>query len=107
MATRRLQAVPDQAVEGGGRRRWRRKRAQERPAHPGKWNATEGKLNIRTADSEFFNSACGVHDGHCHPDFPDGTPTGTPATGPAVDPYDRSKSLTDEHQRGCGAVTRT
>jgi hypothetical protein len=74
---------------------------------PGRWTATEGKLNVLSSHSEFYNSACGVHDGYYHPDFLDGTPTGTPATGPAADPYDRSKSLTDDHQKGCGTVTRT
>ncbi|MEU8973832.1 hypothetical protein AB0D11_31985 [Streptomyces monashensis] len=74
---------------------------------PGRWDATEGKLSIRSSAGEFYNNACGVYDGYYHPDFPDGTPTGTPATGPAVDPYDRSKSVTDDHSKGCGTVTRT
>ncbi|MGJ5753960.1 hypothetical protein FB563_2105 [Streptomyces puniciscabiei] len=74
---------------------------------PHKWIATEGKLNVRSSDSESYNSECGVHDGYYHPIFPDGTPTGAPATGPAADPYDRSKSLSDDHHKGCGTVTRT
>ncbi|MQY35381.1 hypothetical protein SRB17_33550 [Streptomyces sp. RB17] len=74
---------------------------------PRKWISTEGKLGVRSSDSEFYNTECDVHDGYYHPVFPDGAPTGAPATGPAVDPYDRSKSVTDDHDKGCGTVTRT
>ncbi|WBO64430.1 hypothetical protein [Streptomyces camelliae] len=74
---------------------------------PSKWIATEGKLGIRSSDSEFYNSECGVYDGYYHPVFPDSSPTGAPATGPTADPYDRSKSLTDDHHKGCGTVSRT
>ncbi|MGW1168769.1 hypothetical protein [Streptomyces sp. NPDC001153] len=74
---------------------------------PHKWIATEGKLTVRSSDSEFYNSECGVYDGYYHPVFPDSTPTGAPGTGPAADPYDRSKPVTDDHHKGCGTVTRT
>ncbi|MER6073929.1 hypothetical protein ABT187_34870 [Streptomyces sp. NPDC001817] len=74
---------------------------------PHKWIATGGKLGVRSYGSEFYNSECGVYDGYYHPIFPDAAPTGAPATGPAADPYDRSKSLADDHHKGCGTVTRT
>jgi hypothetical protein len=74
---------------------------------PHKWITTEGKLGIRSWDSEYYNSECGVHDGYYHPVFPDSGPTGAPATGPSADPYDRSKTLADDHHKGCGTVTRT
>ncbi|MGW2644671.1 hypothetical protein ACWC2T_07080 [Streptomyces sp. NPDC001393] len=74
---------------------------------PHKWIATEGKLAVRSSDSHFYNSECGVYDGYYHPIFPDAAPTGAPATGPAADPYDRSKSLADDRHKGCGTVTRT
>ncbi|WP_053661891.1 hypothetical protein [Streptomyces sp. MMG1121] len=74
---------------------------------PHQWIATEGRLGVRSSDSEFYNSECGVYDGYYHPVFPDADPTGAPAMGPAADPYDRSKSLTADHQKGCGTVTRT
>ncbi|OIJ96454.1 hypothetical protein BIV25_17970 [Streptomyces sp. MUSC 14] len=74
---------------------------------PRTWIATGGKLTVRSSESEFYNTECDVHDGYFHPVFPDTAPTGAPATGPATDPYDRSKSVTDDHSKGCGTVTRT
>ncbi|MBX7547208.1 hypothetical protein ABZX95_18635 [Streptomyces sp. NPDC004232] len=74
---------------------------------PRTWIATGGKLTVRSSGSEFYNTECGVHDGYFHPVFPDTAPTGAPATGPATDPYDRSKSVSDDHSKGCGTVTRT
>ncbi|MGN5632427.1 hypothetical protein [Streptomyces sp. AC154] len=74
---------------------------------PGKWQATRGKLSLRTYDSEAGNSECGVHDGYYHPIFDDRAPTGAPADGPARDPYDRHRSLSEDNDGRCGTVTRT
>ncbi|WP_208899309.1 hypothetical protein [Streptomyces incarnatus] len=38
---------------------------------PHEWIATEGKLNVRSSDSEFYNSERGGYDGCYHPIFPD------------------------------------
>ncbi|NED16264.1 hypothetical protein G3I33_32955, partial [Streptomyces sp. SID9124] len=75
---------------------------------PARWLATRGKLNLMTYDGQYANSECGVYDGYYHPVFPDRGPTGAPATGPAMDPYDRSRPLPDEKDyEVCGIVTRT
>ncbi|WP_347239646.1 hypothetical protein [Streptomyces sp. L2] len=77
-------------------------------ADPRKWMATKGKLALSEYGEDIANSTCGVHDGYAHPDFPDSAPTGAPPTGSAEDPYDRSRSLQDDHRDvGCGTVTRT
>ncbi|MFG2598294.1 hypothetical protein [Streptomyces sp. NPDC048462] len=75
---------------------------------PHKWMATKGRLTVGDYTSESANSACGVHDGYYHPGFPnDDAPAGDPATGPAEDPYDRSRSLREDENEGCGTVIRT
>ncbi|MFD1658902.1 hypothetical protein ACFSL4_11955 [Streptomyces caeni] len=82
-------------------------------ADPRKWVATKGKLMVENYDAYFFNSECGVHDGYFHPVFPNEAPTGAPPSGPASDPYDRSRPLsnepdaTSEEGESCGTVSRT
>ncbi|WP_393059924.1 hypothetical protein [Streptomyces sp. LN549] len=61
---------------------------------------------VSTYASYFFNNECGVHDGYYHPVFPGAADTGAPATGPAKDPYDRSRTLLEEDVEGCGTNTR-
>lgn len=65
-----------------------------------------GKLRVVPVDSSLANSSCGYEDGYLHPHFDsDGGPV---PSGPATDPYDRSKPLpTTTSDGGCGAVSRT
>ncbi|CAL9451900.1 hypothetical protein SUDANB6_02453 [Streptomyces sp. enrichment culture] len=74
---------------------------------PDRWDVTEGGLLPERYDVDIANSVCEVCDGYLHPAFPDGAAGGAPATGPAVDPYDRSRPLTGEREEGGGRVTRT
>lgn len=61
------------------------------------------KVQIVHVGASFGGSGCGYTDGYLHP-LPDPTPGVTPS-GPATDPYDRSRPLpTTEH---CGVVSRT
>ncbi|MFE2411171.1 hypothetical protein ACFXDE_22775 [Kitasatospora sp. NPDC059408] len=59
--------------------------------------------------SDSANSACDVYDGFYHPQFAQFDPVrqdtpGSRPTGPATDPYDRSKDLVPSDQ--CGTVSR-
>ncbi|WP_435284301.1 hypothetical protein [Streptomyces koelreuteriae] len=74
-------------------------------ADPTRYRVTEGRLTVREYDEEVGNSACDVHDGYLHPEFPSSRDKGTDPTGPTTDPYDRSKVLDDGAP--CGTVTRT
>ncbi|WP_405938338.1 hypothetical protein OG338_18240 [Streptomyces sp. NBC_00726] len=74
---------------------------------PARWLVTRGKLNLGWYYSEVGNSACKVYDGYYHPEFEDGPHSGDPAEGPAVDPYDRHRSLGVPADGSCGTVTRT
>ncbi|KAB1139559.1 hypothetical protein F7R91_39340 [Streptomyces luteolifulvus] len=79
-------------------------------ADPRQWLATEDKLWLEAWDASYGNDDCGVDDGYFHPSFPDETATGAPPTGPAEDPYDRSRSLNDDsgvEGEECGVVSRT
>lgn len=71
---------------------------------PSRWQATEGKLQLHKYDSEWSNVRCEATRGFLHPDFPQDRPGGTQPSGPAVDPYDRSKDIRGGH---CGTVTRS
>lgn len=71
---------------------------------PSRWQATEGKLQLHKYDSEWSNVLCEATRGFLHPDFPQDRPGGTQPSGPAVDPYDRSKDIRGGH---CGTVTRS
>ncbi|MFF3685681.1 hypothetical protein [Streptomyces sp. NPDC002187] len=73
---------------------------------PAKVVSTQGKLNVLKWESSVGNSACGRDAGFYRPQFTEDL-VGEPApSGPAVDPYDRSRDLADMPQE-CGTVTRT
>ncbi|MFC9686525.1 hypothetical protein [Streptomyces sp. NPDC056948] len=74
-------------------------------ADPVRYRVTPGRLTVRNYDEEIGNSACDVHDGYLHPEFPSRGDKGPDPTGPTTDPYDRSKSIDDGQP--CGTVTRT
>lgn len=71
---------------------------------PARWEATRGRLQLSAYLSEWSNVACKAADGFLHPDFPTDALAGPAPTGPAVDPYDRSRGIEGE---GCGTVTRS
>ncbi|MFJ8936932.1 hypothetical protein ACIRL0_14665 [Streptomyces sp. NPDC102365] len=65
--------------------------------NPAKYDATPGRLAVLRYDDDIANSACDVHDGFLHPRLASGDgETGAPPTGPAVDPYDRSRDIGNE-----------
>ncbi|MFJ4185608.1 hypothetical protein [Kitasatospora sp. NPDC089509] len=77
---------------------------------PGRYSVNPKKLAFAGQQTDPANSACDVYDGFFHPQFaqfdqlrPD-TP-GPRSTGPAEDPYDRSKDI--PKAEGCGTVSRT
>ncbi|WP_377268646.1 hypothetical protein [Peterkaempfera sp. SMS 1(5)a] len=83
--------------------------------NPQRYRVTRGTLPVMGWDSDLGNSACGIHDGFLHPQFntdvdpqPSGsaTPSITPS-GPAVDPYDRSKPVGTGRSAACGSLSRT
>lgn len=77
---------------------------------PAKYRVTPGRLAILSFDENLSNSACFVYDGFLHPRFDSAGPAAsdeaTPS-GPAVDPYDRSRELRHSDTESCGAVSRT
>ncbi|MGW6009840.1 hypothetical protein [Streptomyces sp. NPDC055210] len=88
--------------------------------NPAKYKATPGRLAVIRYDDDIANSACDVHDGFLHPQLSSGGPTGAPPSGPAVDPYDRSRDIGDDSGdstdagdsgdsggESCGSVSRT
>jgi len=74
---------------------------------PTKYQVTPGKLSILRYDRDLANSACDVHDGFLHPQFPSSAPTGAAPTGQATDPYDRSRDIQHSAKEPCGTVSRT
>ncbi|MFE9116999.1 hypothetical protein [Streptomyces sp. NPDC007172] len=68
---------------------------------------TPDKLWIARHDVDSANSRCGVYDGYLNPEFADETPSGPTPSGPAVDPYDRSKPVGADRSEGCGTASRT
>ncbi|MEU9447404.1 hypothetical protein [Streptomyces sp. NPDC048277] len=74
---------------------------------PTHYQVTPGKLTLVSYNEDAGNSACDINDGYFHPQFSSQAPTGSASpTGPAVDPYDRSRAL-GKGQEGCGSVSRT
>ena len=71
---------------------------------------TRGTLWVHQWDENIGNSACGVYNGYVNPQFPNAADQGNgglpSASGPAVDPYDRSK-LTDQKPDTCAQLSRT
>ncbi|NGO12261.1 hypothetical protein G5C60_32805 [Streptomyces sp. HC44] len=74
---------------------------------PTKYEATPGRLAIVRHDQESGNTACDVYDGFLHPQFASDTATGAPPSGPATDPYDRSRDIGRSEPESCGTVSRT
>ncbi|MFI5472492.1 hypothetical protein ACIA6D_19940 [Streptomyces cacaoi] len=74
---------------------------------PAEYVVTPGKITVAKYDENIGNSACEIYDGYLHPEFSTTEPTGAPATGPTTDPYDRSQSLDEDREVGCGVVSRT
>jgi hypothetical protein len=66
-------------------------------------NSTPGKVQIVEQGATFGGSGCGYHDGYLHP-FPWSPQSVTPS-GPAEDPYDRSRPMAPV--KGCGVASRT
>ncbi|MFF5977754.1 hypothetical protein ACFY78_02750 [Streptomyces olindensis] len=76
-------------------------------ADPARYQVTRGRLLLLEYDQEIGNSSCFVYDGYLHPEFSSTAPTGAAPSGPATDPYDRSKDIDDGDRGDCGTVTRT
>ncbi|MFI8362983.1 hypothetical protein ACIGD1_22760 [Streptomyces sp. NPDC085612] len=72
---------------------------------PARWEATRGRLQLHAYSSEWSNVECEAADGFLHPQFAGDALAGPQPTGPAVDPYDRSREIKGEE--GCGTVTRS
>ncbi|MFG2475300.1 hypothetical protein [Streptomyces fagopyri] len=77
---------------------------------PTKYRVTPGRLALLAYDANLSNSACFVYDGFLHPRFHSAAPSAsadaTPS-GPAIDPYDRSRELRHSDTLSCGSVSRT
>ncbi|MER6538306.1 hypothetical protein ABT215_31835 [Streptomyces sp900105755] len=77
---------------------------------PARYQVTSGRLTLLHYDEDAGNSACGIHDGYLHPQFPsqalalDPSESATPS-GQPVDPYDRSRDIGKE--QACNKVSRT
>ncbi|MEU7717601.1 hypothetical protein [Streptomyces tibetensis] len=76
-------------------------------ADPARYNVTPGRLLLVKYDQEIGNSSCDVYDGYLHPGFPSSRSAGPDPSGPATDPYDRSKDIDHGDGGHCGTVTRT
>ncbi|MFF0126195.1 hypothetical protein ACFYTG_10785 [Streptomyces mirabilis] len=74
---------------------------------PTKYQVERAKLGVISYDEDIANTACESDDGFLHPQFTTDAPNGHPPTGPATDPYDRSKPLDPNRPDVCGTVTRT
>lgn len=72
---------------------------------PARWETTRGRLQLRAYHSQWSNVECEAADGFLHPQFTADLPAGPQPTGPAVDPYDRSREIKGE--KACGTVTRS
>ncbi|KOG34116.1 hypothetical protein [Streptomyces resistomycificus] len=73
---------------------------------PARYVTTPDRLNVVQYARDVGNTACDVHDGFLHPQFPSTTPTDA-ATGPMTDPYDRSRDIGADGAGTCGTVSRT
>ncbi|MEU2908819.1 hypothetical protein ACFYM3_08795 [Streptomyces massasporeus] len=76
-------------------------------ADPARYQVTPGRLLVVEYDQEIGNSSCFVFDGYLHPEFSSSASAGSTPSGPAVDPYDRSRGVDDGDREECGTVTRT
>ncbi|MFI0897272.1 hypothetical protein [Streptomyces sp. NPDC020983] len=64
--------------------------------------SARGKVQLVKVGASFGGAGCGPYDGFLHP-LP-GTAPGVTPSGPAIDPYDRSRPLSNE--RTCGVASR-
>ncbi|MFI8894691.1 hypothetical protein [Streptomyces paradoxus] len=76
-------------------------------ADPARYEVTPGRLLLMNYDQEIGNSSCLVNDGYLHPEFSSNRSAGPDPSGPATDPYDRSRELERGDGGDCGTVTRT
>lgn len=76
-------------------------------ADPARYEVTSGRLLLMHYDQEIGNSSCFVNDGYLHPEFSSDASAGPSPSGPATDPYDRSRELERGDGGDCGTVTRT
>ncbi|MFJ5729744.1 hypothetical protein [Streptomyces paradoxus] len=76
-------------------------------ADPARYEVTPGRLLLMDYDQEIGNSSCFVNDGYLHPEFSSSRSAGPDPSGPATDPYDRSRELERGDGGDCGTVTRT
>ena len=76
-------------------------------ADPARYEVTPGRLLLMNYDQEIGNSSCFVYDGYLHPEFTSSRSEGPDPSGPATDPYDRSKPIEHGDDGDCGTVTRT
>ncbi|GAA2763517.1 hypothetical protein GCM10010103_25580 [Streptomyces paradoxus] len=76
-------------------------------ADPARYEVTPGRLLLMNYDQEIGNSSCFVNDGYLHPEFSSSRSAGPDPSGPATDPYDRSRELERGDGGDCGTVTRT
>ncbi|MGC0375411.1 hypothetical protein [Streptomyces sp. SAI-229] len=75
---------------------------------PARFRADEGHIWITDVNGEISNDDCRDGDGVIRPQFLDDRRGRPEPTGPARDPYDRSKDLAPaDGEAGCGVVTRT
>ncbi|MFJ4820014.1 hypothetical protein [Streptomyces sp. NPDC088801] len=72
-----------------------------------RYQVTPGRLLLMNYDQEIGNSSCFVNDGYLHPEFSSDASAGPSPSGPATDPYDRSRELERGDGGDCGTVTRT
>ncbi len=77
-------------------------------ADPKHFQVAPGKLVIAESQTDPANTSCDISDGFYHPEFPqadlNGPASGDPS-GPASDPYDRSK-VPGQDDSGCGTASR-
>ncbi|MFC1418322.1 SCO2583/SCO2584 N-terminal domain-containing protein [Streptacidiphilus cavernicola] len=78
---------------------------------PGHYVHTRGSLWMHRWDENIGNSACGVYNGYVNPQFPNAAAQGNgglpSASGPAIDPYDRSKPPADLPSDSCAQDSRS
>ncbi|MFG2295182.1 hypothetical protein [Streptomyces sp. NPDC048603] len=72
---------------------------------PDRWETTRGRLQVRQYLSESSNVECDSADGYLHPAFRRDEGAGPAPSGPAADPYDRSREIGGDG--GCGVSSRS
>ncbi len=74
---------------------------------PKHYKVTPGKPRLGKGSSDFGNNRCDAYSGYLEPEFEfmRAAATGPAPSGPATDPYDRTKPLQDSGE--CGTLTRS